>query len=108
MGGTHWYGCSQGNLMIVVKQRSMSSNYCRGPGKFNFKYIQYRYHYVVSPSVSGRHREIKFMSPGLGREQTVAAIASVRGPEAGLGKNESLVTGPGAGVCADGRGARAP
>ena len=48
------------------------------------------------------------MSPGLGREQTVAAIASVRGPEAGLGKNESLVTGPGAGVCADGRGARAP
>ena len=95
MGGTHWYCCSQGNMMIVVKQRSMSSNYCRGPGKFNFKYIQYRYHYEVSPmgwpSPEDDEIYVHQQMALLGREQTVATIASVRGPRTGVG--------------ADGRGA---
>ena len=52
MGGTHWYCCSQGNMVIVVNKTTINElQLLRGPSgiKYIFKYIQYRYHYKVSP-----------------------------------------------------------
>ena len=69
MGGTHWYCCSQGNMVIVVKTTINELQLLQGPsGKYNFKYIQYHYHYKVSPMMImmswSPEDEIYFSRPG--------------------------------------------